>query len=263
MLRILVTGSTSSIGLHLVNKLKQCGFEVILFGGKHSNMWRLGEKIPSNISADFLIHLAHDRTLSVDETIASTQAICSSFNGPKVYLSSLSAHERSNSKYGKSKYESEKVFLNSGSSILRAGVVYGADVTGIFGKLNKLVKLLYILPIPYRGVTLLYTTHIDDLVDEVIQQINRPKNKIVFAANSFPLSFYELISKIIDNAGSYRVKVLLPKQPFEILIKILSKLLPNFTLLDSLMSLSKSCSNEELSKLEHPYTQFRAFNLKY
>jgi nucleoside-diphosphate-sugar epimerase len=263
MLKILVTGGTSSIGLHLVSKLKESGFEVIVFGGRHSSTWTLGEKIPSSTSADILIHLAHDRAFSVNATVTSTKAICSSFKGPKVYLSSLSAHEKSISKYGISKFESERIFLNSGSTILRAGVVYGPGVTGIFGMLNKLVKLLYIIPIPYRGVALLYTTHIDDLVNEILQQINQPKNRIIFAAHTFPLSFYELISRIIENIGTYRVKLSLQKQPFELFVKSLLKLFPNFTLLDSFLSLSKSCSNEELSKLEHSYTQFRAFDLKY
>ena len=262
-MKILVTGSNSKIGTHLTKKLHASGNEIIAFGGKSSKIWKLGEGIPENSQADVLIHLAHDRNFSVEDNVNANQEICSSFAGPKIFLSSLSAHRQSESKYGISKFESERVFLNYNSSILRAGIVYGKDVGGIFEKLNKIVKFFPVIPLPYRGNDLFYTSQIDDLVDEIIQQIYYPSQKIVFAANSYPISFYNLIHKISEFNNLSRFLLPLPRQPLDFFLKYLLKLIRNIAFADSVLSLTTSVDYTELSLLGPPLTDFREFELKH
>lgn len=262
-MKILITGSNSKIGTQLTKKLQKSGYKIIAFEGKGSQIWKLGERIPENFQADVLIHLAHDRNFSVKQNVNASQEICSSFSGHKIFLSSLSAHKQSDSKYGVSKFESEKIFLRNNSSVLRAGIVYGEDVGGIFEKLNKLVRFLPVIPVPYRGNNLFYTSHIDDLIDEIVQQVIYPRHKIILAANSYPLSFYHLIDKISKFNNLSRVLLPSPKQPLDFFFKNLVKLFPNIALADSMLSLSKSVNYTELSILGQPSTQFREFSLKF
>lgn len=260
-MRILVTGSTSKIGIKLINSLENRGNDVLAFEGKSSRIWKLGERIPQNLKADALIHLAHDRTFSIEENLVATQEICSSFQGLKIFLSSLSAHGQSRSKYGISKFESEKFFLNSNSVVLRAGIIYGKDVGGIFEKLSKLTKIFPIVPVPYRGNALLHTSHIDDLIDEITQQILFPQSKITLAANMYPISFYHLLQEILEFNNSSKFLFPLPRQPFDLLLRSIEKFFPKMTFVDSLLSLSKSVSNSELSSLNQPLASFRDFLL--
>jgi nucleoside-diphosphate-sugar epimerase len=259
--KILVTGSTSKIGIKLIEKLQKSGYEILHFEGKASHVWKLGERIPNQAEADVLIHLAHDRKFSIKENIFANQEICSSFAGPKIFLSSLSAHKLSISKYGISKFECENIFLNSNSSVLRAGVVYGSDVGGIFETLNKMVKLFPIIPLPYKGINLLYTSHIDDLINEIIQLIAYPQNKVTLATNMYPISFYNLVEKISELNNLSRILVPIHGQPIEFFLQNSAKIFPSIAFIDSLLSLSKSVPYSELSILRQPLTPFREFLL--
>ena len=138
-MRIAITGSTSGIGMHLSKKLNETGHTTFPLGGSKSKLWQLGDKFPQELEADLLIHLAHDRTLSLDKNIAAAKSLCTSFGGNKLFLSSFSAHSKSRSIYGKSKYEIEKVFAETNGCSLRAGVVYGANIGGIFAQLTTLL----------------------------------------------------------------------------------------------------------------------------
>jgi nucleoside-diphosphate-sugar epimerase len=261
-MKILVTGSNSKIGAHLIKKLRASGNEIIEFDGKGSKIWKLGEGIPKNSQADVLIHLAHDRNFSVEENVNANQEICSSFAGSKIFLSSLSAHRQSESKYGKSKFESESVFLYYNSSVLRAGIVYGKDVDGIMEKISKILRFFPVIPLPYGGNNLFYTSQIDDLVDEIIWQIYHPSQKIIFAANSYPISFYNLIHKISEFNHFSRFLVPLPRQPIDFFLKYLLKFIRNTSFADTILSLKTSVDYTELSLLRQPLTEFREFELK-
>lgn len=260
-MRVAVTGSTSVIGQRLIAKLSEAGHEPVPFGGSQSNVWRIGQKCPTDLKIEALVHLAHDRSLSVKENIEAANVLCDSFIGRKIFLSSFSAHSNSVSKYGQSKYAMESIFNNSNGSSLRAGVVYGKKVEGIFAQIEFLTSKLPIIPLPYRGASLLFTTHIDDLVAEIVSGLDSSENLTTFAAYPMPISLNNLSFQIQRQLGLRKRTIKIWRQPLDVLMKTLVRLLPNFPMADSLLSLSSQASYEELSKLKIPKSNFREFKI--
>jgi nucleoside-diphosphate-sugar epimerase len=260
-MRIAVTGSSSGIGKQLVSKIFELGHTAIPVGRMQVNLWELGEALPRNLHIDALIHLAHDRSLSLEKNIQAALALCNSFDGPKVFLSSFSAHSKSISIYGRSKYEIENVFARFNGCSLRAGVVYGNNVGGFFAQIEKLVKKSLIVPIPYRGQPLLFTTYIGDLINEIIINLELSRGSSIFAAHDRPISLQELVLQINECSGSKKATIQLWREPLNTSSRLAAKINLNIPMLDSLLSLSSQASYEELSKLGLPRSKFRPFNL--
>jgi nucleoside-diphosphate-sugar epimerase len=262
-MRVAITGSTSIIGQRLIVKLSEAGHIPVPFGGSQSNVWRIGQKCPTDLNLDALVHLAHDRSLSVKGNIEAAKVLCDSFKGRKVYLSSFSAHSNSVSKYGQSKYAMESIFNNSNGSSLRAGVVYGEKVEGVFAQIELLTSKLPLIPLPYRGSSLLFTTHIDDLIAEIVSELDSRENSTTFAAHPMPISFDNLSFQIQKKLGINKKTIRVWRQPLDLLMKFLVRLVPNFHMSDSLLSLSRGASYEELSKLKIPNSNFREFKINH
>ena len=260
-MRVAVTGSTSLIGGRLITKLSDAGHTPIPFGGRQSNIWRIGQECPNDLNLDALIHLAHDRSLSVKENTEAATVLCSSFNGPKIFLSSFSAHSKSISKYGRSKHAIERIFNSSNGASLRAGLVYGGKVGGIIAQIEFLIRRLPFIPLPYRGSSLLFTTHVEDLIAELIASLDRCEGETTFAAHTMPISFKGLCLEIQKTLGLNKPIINIWRQPLDILLRLLMRVLPNFPMADSLLSLSFEATYEELSKLKVPHTNFREFKI--
>lgn len=260
-MRVAITGSTSVIGQRLITRLSEVGHTPVPFGGSHSNIWRIGQKCPTDLNFDSLVHLAHDRSLSAKENIEAAKVLCDSFMGRKILLSSFSAHSKAISRYGQSKYAMESIFNNSNGSSLRAGVVYGEKVEGIFAQIELLTSKLPIIPLPYRGTSLLFTTHIDDLIAEILVELNGSGNLTSFAAHPMPISFNNLSSQIQKKLGMNKRTIKVWRQPLDLSLKFLARLVPNFPMADSLLSLSCEASYEEISKLKIPSLNFREFRI--
>ena len=260
-MRVAVTGSTSVIGQRLLATLSEAGHSPVPFGGRQSNIWRIGQKCPSDLNLDALVHLAHDRSISVKENIESAKVLCDSFVGPKIFLSSFSAHSKSVSKYGQSKYAMESIFNLSNGSCLRAGVVYGEKVEGIFAQIELLIRRLPLIPLPYQGSPLLFTTHIEDLISEIIFNLDQSEGITTFAAHSMPMSLHNLNFQIQKMMGLKKPTINIWRQPLDVLLRSLVQVLPNFPMADSLLSLSCEASYEEVSKLKIPNSNFREFKL--
>jgi nucleoside-diphosphate-sugar epimerase len=260
-MRVAVTGSTSGIGKQLIRRILDVGHAAIPLGRTHPNFWKLGEGLPRNLEIDAVIHLAHDRSLSVDQNVEAALALCSSFEGPKVFLSSFSAHSKSLSVYGKSKYEVESVFERFNGCSLRAGVVYGNNVGGFFAQFERLVTNSFVVPIPYRGLPLLFTTHVEDLINEIIVNLELSGGSKVFAGHSVPISLQELVFQINESADRKRPAISLWREPMNASLRLLAKISPGIPMVDSLLSLSRQASYEEISRLRLPRSKFRSFSL--
>jgi hypothetical protein len=260
-MRVAVTGSTSVIGQRLLSKLSDSGHTPIPFGGSESNIWRIGHRCPSNLDLDAMIHLAHDRSFTVHENIEAATILCESFKGKKIFLSSFSAHSESISIYGQSKYAIETIFNNSNGSSIRAGVVYGDNVEGIFAQMEFLIRKLPIVPLPYRGSPLLFMTHIDDLASEIVKNLNKSEGLTTFGAHPMPISLSNLCFQIQKVYSLKQRSISIWRQPLDVSLRLLVRFLPNFPMVDSLLSLSCEASYEELSKLNVPETIFRVFEI--
>ncbi len=257
-MRIIITGSSSSIGTHLAKSLLHQGHEIVDLKGTGEKNWRLGEPIPKIKEVDALIHLAHDRSFTIEMNVDAAKIICESFIGLKIFLSSMSAHSKSKSKYGKSKYLQERIFLDNNGRVVRAGIVYGEDIKGIYSTISSLVRRFKYLPLPYYGLPNLFMTHIDDLTDELIGTLQTSSSQPIFAANTLQLSLHRVLRIISLLENSNPKLVLLPRQPFEFIFLIIGKLFPRINFVDSILSISKSISHLEISQLKKPKKKFRS-----
>ena len=262
-MRIAVSGSTSSIGTHLVHGLIDAGHEVIPLGGQSSQLWKIGMKFPDFLEVDVLMHLAHDRSLTLRENVQAMEVLTSSFQGEIIFLSSMSAHSGARSVYGKSKYELERLFLKHGGKVLRAGLVYGSNIGGMYAILSKISKLSPVIPMPYSGTPKMYTTQIDDLCDELIDLISRPEKGIVFGAHSWPITLNNLLRSIRKQTSpqSSLILIPIPRIVLEIIRRSLSPFKLRLSLIDSLASLSTQISSSEISSLVPPIKDFRIFKV--
>jgi nucleoside-diphosphate-sugar epimerase len=259
-MRIIITGSTCQIGRRLVERLKSEGHEITSLEGRQSRTWRIGEAIPPDFPADALIHLAHDRSHSFQESRENALVLCKSIEGKKVFLSSLSAHSKSISNYGKSKYETEMVFSEFGGVSLRAGVVYGNEMSGIFQQIQNLILSSRLIPLPNLGNFLVFTTHIDDLINEIIDALESTSPKVVLAANPNPITFGKLCKLLSLELDLKRYFIPVPNQPFERIVRIIAKFFPKIYALDSLLSINPQASCMELSELAFPKNNFRSYH---
>jgi len=258
---VVVTGSTSSIGSNLVQKLELLDFKVLKLGGRHSKIWNLGSELPKYELKDVLIHLAHDRNSSLEKNLHDISVICKSFEGKKIFLSSMSAHSKASSLYGRSKFEAEKIFAAHGGVSLRAGVVYGEGITGgIYASLETILRKSYLVPMPYRGSSSLYTSHIDDLIDEIIGSVKFNYQGAIFAANQKAVSLEKILMQISKDAGLNNKFIRLPKQPLDAFRRSASFIMPKNLILDRLNSIYTEPSKEELSILSPSKTLFREYN---
>jgi len=258
-MKVLVTGGSSAIGKSLIKKLVALGDDVIDMSDKSKFTWRLGENLPKIDTLDYLIHLAHDRSYDVKSNLLAAKKICDSYSGRKIFLSSLSAHSKSRSTYGRSKYSQEGLFLDNNGVVLRAGIVFGSQMTGIYQKLSSLLSKFYYFPVPYRGIPSFYMTNIDDLINEILSYPNSFPNRPVFCANSSPLTLRKLLECMSQIEKTNNRFLEIPIQPFDYFVANIGRLFPKSQTLDSLLSISKEASNYEISQLLKPINNFRTF----
>ena len=263
-MKVGVSGSTSGIGQQILGKLSSLGHTTVPIGRNEINSWKLGEELPTDLQIDSLVHLAHDRSLSLEKNIEAAKTLCGSFQGPKVFLSSFSAHSKSLSIYGRSKYAIESIFQAKNGCSIRAGVVYGGAVGGIYSQLELLVKKLPLIPIPYGASSLLFATHIDDLTEEMVSLLMRQDGSTTFGAHPSPMTLNALCALIQESLGLKKTMINMPQQPIDSLLRVITRIMPNFPMADSLLSLSSEVSYEEISKLKIPNSNFRSIkdNLK-
>ena len=84
------------------------------------------------------------KTLSL--TLDKIFELAKLFNIKIIYISSISAFERSVALYGKIKFEIEDLAKQYQATILRPGLIYGISSQSIFGVIEKaILKFIYAL----------------------------------------------------------------------------------------------------------------------
>jgi nucleoside-diphosphate-sugar epimerase len=113
-LKILVSGHTSAIGNKFVTYAISQGHEVEELGSNLHGSWRLGDRLPKGLASEGFVHFAHDRSRSLGDMSRDIELIFEDFHGHPVLISTVSAHKKSKSRYGKSKFIAEDLFLRQG-----------------------------------------------------------------------------------------------------------------------------------------------------
>ena len=194
-MNIILTGGTSQIGKLLVCKLRQHGHQVIEIGRTQHNYWKLGSPIPDQVKGEILIHLAHDRTRSLEECISDTKALLYGYSGFPILLSSTSAHTNSYSNYGKSKFFAEQIFIENNGSVIKAGLICGSLKNRFLEAITKKLQDYKFVILPHRGLSRFFISDADTLFSEILLIAEMKRVGKIRGFSLVPFSFRNLLVK--------------------------------------------------------------------
>jgi len=93
-----------------------------------------------------------------------------------IVMSTQHVHLERAGPYGRTKRMADQLFQASGLAVttLRPSLVYGPGTRGVFAKLARLVARLPVIPIVGRGAWHLRPLYLEDLLELIIQVLDRP-----------------------------------------------------------------------------------------
>jgi hypothetical protein len=209
----------------------------------------LGDEFDSLYNDFGIIHLAHSREFSFEQNVVATEKLHRQIRPGSIFLSTVSAHSSSNSNYGKSKYFTEKFFLDRGAAVIKSGLICSSNPTAMLKTLHTIVDRLPIIPLPFRGANLFYLTDQEHLVTLIAQLTHNPESTIYRAFSKNGITFKQLLKDLAINRGLTRLFIDVPAPLSSIMIALLSKLLGRFSFSDSLISLVNEPDPFELLEL--------------
>jgi hypothetical protein len=254
-MNIILTGSTSQIGKLLKYKLRQHGHQVIEIGRNLPNSWQLGSPIPDSINGEILIHLAHDRSRSIEESISDTKALLNGYSGFSILLSSTSAHANSSSNYGRSKFFMEQIFIEKNGAIIKAGLICGSITNRFLEAITKKLRTYKFVVLPYRGLSRFFISDADTLVNEIILIAQTKHTGKIRGFSLMPMSFRNLLMKTNCDL-KFTILTIRSKIFSNLLIRTVHVLLPFNETVDSLLSLVSEIELLEITSLQSPVNEF-------
>ena len=176
-----ITGVSGYLGRLLKEFFDKQGWEVL--GLSHSgNALAQGRRVFFSLKSgidgqalagiDVLIHGAYDFSLRRWEDIfeVNVQGSIKLFQAAKmagvrkiIYVSSMSSFANCQSLYGRAKLLIEDEARRIGAWIVRPGLIYGVNASGMMGALEKVIKKSPIVPLVGTGEQVLYLVHSEDL----------------------------------------------------------------------------------------------------
>lgn len=215
-----VTGASGFVGGCLRRAITDAGWEVVPWGrsgnpqGSHVR-FQLGEPVPEGAFADVdaLVHCAYDfgplqwpeiARVNISGTLDLFRAARAAGVRSIVFISSLSAFEGCESRYGRAKLEIEKHASELGVFVVRPGLVYGDTPGGMFGRLVQQVKSSSIVPVIVGGMQTQYLVHEADLgklVLSVLERILKPGEGPVSIAHPRGHTLKNILQQIGDVLG--------------------------------------------------------------
>jgi hypothetical protein len=253
-MNIIVTGGTSQIGKLLTYKLRQHGHQVIEIGRNKHHFWQLGSPIPDEVKGEILIHFAHDRGRSIEQSITDTYALLNGYSGFPIFLSSTSAHSNSKSNYGKSKFFTEQIFIEKRGAVIKAGLICGSIKNRFLEAITKKLRLKCVI-LPYGGFSRFFISDADTLVSEIILIAQTKRVGKIRGFSLMPTSFRNLLMK--TNCDEKLLFLTIPSKTFSnLLIRTLRVLLPLNETVDSLLSLVSEIELLEITSLQSPANEF-------
>ena len=223
--KLAVTGATGYIGRRLCRLAVQQGWSVVALSRSSLDMERvtsveyeLGREIPAAAlrGCHAVVHLAADtRKADVDiehELDAAKQLISAARaeNVQVVFVSSQTARPDAPTNYGRSKFQVERLVLESGGIVVRPGLVYGGPERGLFGRLCNIVRALPILP-AFMPSPKVQPIHVDDLACALLaacaSRESAPSTLCIAASN--PVTFTQFL-RAISAHRARKVRLFVP-----------------------------------------------------
>lgn len=221
--KVLITGANGFLGRHLADYFKRIGFEVsglvrnpesYPFSETGIQLWKgiLPDEIDIRAfdGVRVVIHCAYTtRLTSQKETdrvnYEGTEKIISLSRKSKVerfvFISSVGAHPKAESMYGKSKYQLEKKMDSKRDLIIKPGLIIGKGSDGSFNRMKASVSGIGIIPLFEGGRQILQTIHVDDLCRAIHLAIEKKlTGSYVVAEPHGPTikEFFKLMSGLIQ-----------------------------------------------------------------
>jgi hypothetical protein len=180
-MKFLISGASSNLSRKIGQQLKSLGHDVKMIGRGTSPEFNLDKPTEDLLELfkayEIFIHLAHSHrpreNLDVNEFAA--QEITRMVDSPQVsikcciYISSDSANVNAKSTYGKSKYKTERVFLESKKgSVLRLGVITDEDVKSPYQSVKKFSNFLGFLIFPQPHLDIFTRTNVKNIVETIV-----------------------------------------------------------------------------------------------
>jgi nucleoside-diphosphate-sugar epimerase len=168
--------------------------------------FHLGEPVPPKAfeGIDTIIHAAWDlRDARSPEAwkrnvVGSRYLISAaeSSNTRVIFISSMSAYEKTKQPYGLAKLAVERSVIAAGGIVLRLGLVYGARAGGMLGSLRSMASLP--VEVGIWGAKWQYLVHEDDMVRAVLLLVGSSEYEgaIAGVAAADPVSFGQLMAEL-------------------------------------------------------------------
>ena len=209
---IVITGANGFIGEELVHYFFENGWHVkALVRNVPKEIVRDVEYIEYDLnripdetifdSVDYLVHAAYmryDKSNNADlinvEGTKIIVNICRKKNIKPLFLSSFSAHKYTESHYGRTKLECEKLFDISTDVVLKPGLVIGKK--GLASELVKTINNSSFFPLIGGGDQPLQTIHVDDLCLIIEQVFERNVTGLYHVAEVEAISMKQFYQEI-------------------------------------------------------------------
>ena len=203
--KVVVTGANSYVGINLIKLCIKKKIHVVAFC-RNKNLlkkifkkskfltfyhYELTKEVKFNFKKiDTIFHLANERmkiykkNLKINHNIIAAKNLIKAISTSKktniVYLSSHLAFNGTLSHYGRSKFECEKILFNKGSTIIKAGFIFGGKHLGLFKDLIDYLNKIQLMPIIFPTAPI-YPIDVNDLNEMLILfACNRKYKKKIF-----------------------------------------------------------------------------------
>jgi nucleoside-diphosphate-sugar epimerase len=214
--RVAITGATGFLGHALVQHFVSRGDHVIALvrkvpahaiQGVDYILFDLsnGHCAVEHIEADVLIHTAFvaitTSANAYDENTRGTIALLKLFPSrtKKIFISSISADEKSTAVYGKQKAALEKVFLEHEGAAVRPGLILGNG--GMFASMRDYLKKKSNIPLFNGGTQPVQTVYVQDLVHAIDKLISNDHKGVFTFCEHEPVHYKEFYAEMCRQLG--------------------------------------------------------------
>jgi nucleoside-diphosphate-sugar epimerase len=250
---IAITGATGYVGRATVKQALAQGFRIRTFGRRplgHTD----SEFVPYDLvdigaldalaGCTALIHLAaHTSARSHADPQFELRAArriidaAAKHRVQLIYVSSQTASPDAESAYARSKWLIEQSVREAAGCIIRPGLVYGGEESGLFGELCELVRRMPVLPafLPAANVQ---PIHVDELATALVKAVKEAWTGTRSFARKDPLSFTAFL-RILARERLRKPRIFIPF-PFWLLMAlepVMASLMPRGPDLGQLRSL--------------------------
>jgi len=129
-----------------------------------------------------------------------------------IHMSALGASSKSNSAYGRSKFEAEQAVRDASLdwTIMRPSIIFGQD-DDFFNKLDAMSAFVPVFPV-IAGATKFQPVWVEDVARAFVQSVDDEKtiSQCYELGGSHVYSFNELINILLENKGRKRLCIAVP-----------------------------------------------------